>query len=115
MNPRGSLLIETITGADPAVRDRSVRDLIAGATTAEVLAACDDLERFRQSAENLYERVRASMFLHAIYRYALQEAPDLRDTGLIPFDGFKDLMERRFEQAIASFRAAIARDGPDGA
>ena len=45
------------------------------------------------------------MFLHAIYRYALQEAADLPGTGLIPFDGFKDLMERRFEQAIASFRA----------
>src|SRR3954451_21999747 len=112
MDPRRTPLIETVTSPDPAVRNRSVRDLIAGAATAEVLAACDALEQFRQSAENLYERVRASMFLHAIYRYALQDPPDLRDTGLIPFDGFKDLMERRFEQAIASFRAAMARQGP---
>src|SRR5829696_5258625 len=112
MSPRGSLLIETITSPDPAVRDRSVRELIAGAPTEQVLLACDDLERFRQAAENLYQRVRASMFLHAIYRYALQEAPDLRDTGHVPFDGFKDLMERRFEQAIASFRAAMSREGP---
>ena len=33
-----------------------------------------------------------------------------------PFAGFTDLMERRFEQAIASFRAQVRRgEGPDGA
>src|SRR5262245_39682571 len=115
MSPRGSILIETITSPDPAVRDRSVRELIAGASTESILAACEELERFRQGAENLYERVRASMFLHAIYRYAVQEAPDIRATGQIPFDGFLDLMERRFEQAIGSFRATMAREGPNGA
>jgi hypothetical protein len=115
MTPHGRLLIDTITSADPSVRDRSVRELIAGASTAEVLAACDDLERFRQGAENLYERVRASMFLHAIYRYAVQESAEVQDTGFIPFDGFKDLMERRFEQAIAAFRAAMRRQGASGA
>src|SRR5215213_2977812 len=115
MSPRGTILIDTITSPDPAVRDRSVSELIDRASTEQILRACDDLERFRQSAENLYERVRASMFLHAIYRYALQDADDVRDTGLIPFDGFKDLMERRFEQAIASFRAAMARQGANGA
>jgi UTP--glucose-1-phosphate uridylyltransferase len=114
MSARGSLLIETITSPEPAVRDRSVRALIAGATTAEVLAACDDLEHFRQSSDNLYERVRASMFLHALYRYEVQESPAIRDAGLVPFEGFKDLMERRFEQAIAAFRAAAAEHGPSG-
>lgn len=114
MSARGNLLIETITSPDAAVRDRSVRDLISGATTAQVLAACDELERFRQTSENLYERVRASMFLHALYRYAVQDAPDVRDAGLVPFEGFKDLMERRFEQAIAAFRAAMTEQGPSG-
>jgi galactokinase/mevalonate kinase-like predicted kinase len=115
MSARGELLIETITSRDPAVRDRSVRELIAGAPAAEVLEACDALERFRQSSNNLYERVRASMFLHAIYRYAVQDSPEVRDTGLIPFEGFKDLMERRFEQAIAAFRGAMKAQGPNGA
>ncbi len=110
----GRLLIETITSRDPALRDRSTRTSTAGASVAEVLAACDDLESFRQSAENLYERVRASMFLHALYRYALQEAPSVRDAGLIPFHGFEDLMGRRFEQAIAAFRAALSQDGLSG-
>ena len=114
MSPYGTLLIETITSPDPSVRDRAVRELIAGASAADVLRACDDLEAFRQSAENLYERVRASMFLHALYRYSLQESPEVRDTGLIPFDGFKDLMGRRFEQAIAAFRTAVAGGGLSG-
>jgi galactokinase/mevalonate kinase-like predicted kinase len=107
-------LIETITSPDPSVRDRSVRELMAGASAAEVLAACAELEEFRRGAENLYERVRASMFLHAIYRYALQESPELPSTGIIPFEGVKDLLERRFEQAIASFLGEMAREGPNG-
>jgi len=114
MTPLGRLLIETITGTDAATRDRPIREMIAGAAVADVLAACDDLERFRQTAGNLYERVRASMFLHAIYRYAVQDAPEVRDAGLVPFDGFKDLMARRFEQAIAAFRASMRRQGPSG-
>src|SRR4051812_30138550 len=98
MTTRGMLLIETITSPDPGLRDRSVHELIAGATTGEILQACAELEGFRQGDENLYERVRASMFLHAIYRYAVQEAADIPATGQIPFEGFKDLMGRRFEQ-----------------
>ena len=109
----GRLLIDTITSQDPALRDRSVQELIADATTDELLAACDELETFRQGAENLYERVRASLFLHAIYRYALQDEVDI-DAGLVPFDGFKDLMERRFEQAIAAFRSSMKDQGPNG-
>ncbi len=56
---------------------------------------------FARHAQNLYERVRASLFLHAIYRYEIQDDPAIRGTGLIPFSGFMDLMERRYEQAIA--------------
>ncbi len=110
MNP----LIQTITCAEPLVRDRSIQDLLAGLSTADVLRASDELERFRQDSRNLYERVRASIFLHSIYRYRLQDSPDLPSSGMIPFDGFVDLMERRFEQAITAFRSALRRDGPNG-
>src|SRR5207253_967989 len=41
VSPRVSL-IETITSADPSQRDRPVRELIAGATTDEILRACAD-------------------------------------------------------------------------
>lgn len=113
--PASNPLIATITSADPAVRDRSLTELIAGLSTPDVLAACSELERFRRTSENLYERVRASIFLHAIYRYRLQESPDLPQTGLIPFAGFEDLLGRRFEQAISSFLTAAAQEGTNSA
>ena len=113
--PLGARLIETIQSSDPAIRDSSVRILLKGASFQAILDATADLERFRQTASNLYERVRASMFLHAIFRYELQEHPAIRETGLIPFAGFKDLMERRFDQAIESFRKAMLADAPNGA
>src|SRR5262249_27592285 len=73
----GQILIETITHPEPAIRDRSIRDLAATASLAEKLLACEELERFRRERSNLYERVRASLFLHALYRYDIQEAPQL--------------------------------------
>ena len=97
----GHPLIETILAVDSAIRDRSIPALIAGLSTAEVLDCCDALESFRRVAGNLYERVRASVFLHWLYRYRLQEAPDLPTAGLIPHAGVADLLERRFESAGA--------------
>jgi len=114
MSRVGQRLIETITHSDPAIRDRSVLELVAGASVAEKFAACDELEQFRRTEQNLYERVRASLFLHALYRYEIQDAPTVRGSGLLPYSGFMDLMERRYEQAIATFRAALKQDGPNG-
>ncbi|RUL89384.1 UTP--glucose-1-phosphate uridylyltransferase [Tautonia sociabilis] len=107
-------LIETITSADPDVRDRPLRSLVEGLPTAAILDHCEALEAFRRRASNLYERVRASLFLHALYRYAVQDAPDLPATGYIPAEGVEDLMQRRFEQAISAFRLAQKKDGPNG-
>jgi galactokinase/mevalonate kinase-like predicted kinase len=115
MSTAGQLLIETITHAEPAIRDRSARELVHGVSLAEKLGACHELEQFRRTRSNLYERVRASLFLHALYRYDIQESGDIRGTGLIPFPGFQDLMDRRYEQAIAAFLDAMRRDGPNGA
>jgi len=114
MSRVGQLLIETITHSDPAIRDRSVRELVARAGLDEKLEACDELEQFRRTGQNLYERVRASLFLHALYRYEIQEAGALPGAGLLPYSGFMDLMERRYEQAIATFRDTMRKDGPNG-
>ena len=43
MSNLGRLLIETITDSDPAVRDRSVRELTSEAGIAEKLEACREL------------------------------------------------------------------------
>ena len=115
MSQFGRLLIETIIDSDPAVRDRSARELARRASLAEKLEACRELEEFRRTRTNLYERVRASLFLHALYRYEIQEDEAIRGSGLIPFSGFTHLMDRRYEQAIAEFLDAMARDGPSGA
>ena len=115
MSEVGKLLIETITDSDPAIRDRSVRELVARSTVAEKIEACAELEQFRRAEQNLYERVRASLFLHALYRYEIQDDPAIRGTGHIPFAGFMDLMERRYEPAIATFLETMRRDGPNGA
>ncbi len=115
MSPLAQLLIDTITHAEPRVRDRSVRALAAEAPLSAKLQACAELEQFRRNCQNLYERVRASLFLHALFRYEIQDEPALAATGLIPFSGFMDLMERRYESAIASFATAMAAAGPNGA
>jgi len=115
MSQVGQLLIETITHSDPAIRNRSIGELVAHTSFAEKLQACEELELFRQASQNLYERVRAALFLHALYRYAIQDAPETPGTGLIPFPGFIDLMQRRYEQAIATFLEVMKQDGPNGA
>lgn len=107
--------IETITSTDPTVRDRALQDLVAGQSTEQVLVACEELEEFRRNAENLYDRVRASMFLHSLYRYRLQESADLPTTGFIPYEGFTDLLGRKFEQAISVFRNAAQETGLNSA
>ncbi len=107
-------LLETIESDDPAIRDRSLSELLIGMSTSDLLAACKELERFRRRSENLYERVRASMFLHAIYQYHIQESPEIPASGYVPYDGFEDLLDRRFERAIALFLRAFDEQGPNG-
>lgn len=111
----GSELIATITASDPAVRDRDLDVLVRDLPLAELLEACDQVEGFRRDTPSLYERVRASMFLHAIYRFRLQDHSELPTAGAIPYDGFEDLLARRFEQAIARFLTACRGTGPNRA
>src|SRR5437870_2111133 len=58
-----------ITARDPAVRDTALDAVCRGASLAELLDECADLERFRRESDNLYERVRALFFLYALYRF----------------------------------------------
>ncbi len=107
-------LVQIITAADPAVRHRSLEAACAGRSPAELLAECTALERFRQSSDNLYERVRALFFLYAIHRFHLPAALDSRQMArgsLIPFAGFEHLLRRRFEEAIECFLAVQQQEG----
>lgn len=110
-----NLLVETITSTNPELRNRPLMSLLARMSVPEMLRACDELEQFRRSSENLYDRVRASLFLASAYRFGLQEAEGIDRLGTIPFDGYVELLERRFEQAIGRFRRAMQESGPNGA
>jgi galactokinase/mevalonate kinase-like predicted kinase len=107
--------LETITSTDPELRNRSFASLMGPLSTEQRLAACEEIEAFRSQAENLYERVRATLFLYAAYRFHLMEAPDIRATGTIPYQVFEDLLSRRFERAIAGLRDKMKKEGPDSA
>jgi hypothetical protein len=106
-----SRLVERIISRDEAVRNQSLDPLCAAMAEHELLSECEALERFRHACDNLYERVRALFFLYAIHRFHLPTRLAGRAPGRIPFRGYEDLLERRFEEAIREFLAAQAQDG----
>ena len=78
---------------------------------------CVELDTFRRRSENLYERVRALFFLYAIHRFHLpaklgMRKPEREPPGLIPFKGYEQLLQRRFEEAIDSFLSVQQAGGP---
>ncbi|HRI15610.1 MAG TPA: UTP--glucose-1-phosphate uridylyltransferase [Verrucomicrobiota bacterium] len=110
-----SRLTEIITATDPTVRNQSLDALCAGATLKELLAECAALDAFRRQCDNLYERVRALFFLYAIHRFHIPRIAELNRRGLIPFQGYEHLLQRRFEEAINEFLSAQQREGPSDA
>ncbi len=111
-----SQLIPLITTDDPTQRNRALADAVRGLSLAELLAECTALDAFRRTSENLYERVRALFFLHAIYRFHLpprlqpRSADAVGSVGdeageAIPFVGYQNLLQRRFGEAIDTFLA----------
>ena len=105
-------LVQIITSPDPAVRNQSLDAFCQAAALPELLAECAELEAFRRRSENLYERVRALLFLYAIHRFHLPLKPGIGTRTLIPFHGYTHLLERRFEEAIAAFIKVQNLDGP---
>ncbi|MBL9126055.1 MAG: hypothetical protein JNL97_00340 [Verrucomicrobiales bacterium] len=101
-------LIRVITSTDPAIRDQSLDRFCESAGTIALLDACRALDRFRRRSTNLYERVRALFFLYALYRFhipaRLAASRTSAQPGCIPFRGFEQLLQRRFEEAIDTFQ-----------
>lgn len=116
-------LISLIASTDAETRNRSLDAFADSATATQLLDACVELDAFRRQAENLYERVRALFFLANIHRYHLPAkldsgiSPQSANGGtsapaLIPFRGFEQLLNRRFEEAIDTFLADQQAHGP---
>jgi hypothetical protein len=107
-----SELIRIITSDDPAIRDLSLDAFAQAASLEQLLAECDQLDRFRRDSDNLYQRVRALFFLYAIHRFHLPLKPGVAARGRISFEGYNNLLTRRFEEAVETFLSIQREEGP---
>ena len=98
-----SALVDIITSQDPAIRNRSLDEVCAEMPLGELLAECAALDRFRRESPSLYDRVRALFFLYSIHRFQIPTRDGVATRGLIPFQGYEHLLQRRFEEAIDAF------------
>jgi len=76
-------LISIITATDPALRNQPLETACGELSLDALLQECAGLDAFRRRSENLYERVRALLFLYAIHRFHLPDkllgaVPDTR-------------------------------------
>jgi hypothetical protein len=110
-----SRLTEIITATDAEVRNRSLDAVCSELRVDELLAECESLDRFRRSSENLYERVRALFFLYAIHRFHVPLRREGQQRALIPFAGYEQILNRRFDEAIEIFRRAQPATGASAA
>jgi hypothetical protein len=108
-------LTDIITSTDAGVRDQSLDAACAGMTLDELLAETAALDAFRRTSANLYERVRALLFLYAIHRFHLPARLAGKNTGSLPFKGYENLLGRRFEEAIDVFLKTQRDEGPGDA
>ncbi len=107
-------LLEIIVSDDPEIRNQSLEVLCRDASAQTLLEWVAQLDAFRRTCDNLYQRVRALFFLYAIYRYHLP--PKLQQSaGLVPFDGYGRLLSRRFEEAIDDFLVVQKQQGASDA
>ena len=107
-------LLTLITSSDAAVRDQSLDHACGKLSIAELLSEADELDAFRRQSDNLYHRVRALLFLYSIHRFHLPArlAENASHPGSIPFKGYENLLERRFEEAIDVFLKKQSAEGP---
>ena len=101
-----------ITSADADLRNTSLDAVCRDLSLEELLAQCEQLDTFRRSSDNLYERVRALFFLYAIHRFHLPMRLGPSRLGRVSFEGYTHLLSRRFEEAIEVFLSAQKQHGP---
>lgn len=110
-----SAFINAIVSEDSETRDTALDSLCEGLSLDELLEACAVLDEFRRESENLYHSVRALFFLYAIHRFYMPALLREKESGSIPFGGYENLLQRRFEEAIDKFLAAQSEQGPGDA
>ena len=104
--------IDTILSLDDAIRHRTLESLCQGLDTDILLRVVAELDAFRRETGNLYHRVRAHFFLSAIYRYYLPKTFPESRAGLLPYEAYQHILERRFPEAIDQLLAVQRSQGP---
>jgi hypothetical protein len=95
-----SKLIAIIQSSNPLVKNKSLDSFCVNASLIELLNETRELELYRKSESNLYNRVRALFFLYAIHRFYIFKQIGIGTQGLIPFEAYEHLLKRRYEEAI---------------
>jgi hypothetical protein len=108
-----NVFIETIISSDADLRNRSFFALSRSLSPAQLQTALLELDAFRRQTANLYQKVRALLFLHAGYRFFLMESSEVPSSGHLPVAGFKHLLSRHFEQAVDTFLHKLKSEGPN--
>ncbi|HEY3369996.1 MAG TPA: UTP--glucose-1-phosphate uridylyltransferase [Prolixibacteraceae bacterium] len=106
-----SQLIKLIRSSDPAVKNESLDKYCKGASIEKLLEEATQLEHYRKEEPNLYNRVRALFFLYAIHRFYIPLGTGLGTEGLIPYEAFEHMLNRRFEEAIDLFLKVQEKNG----
>ena len=109
-----SALIEIITSSNPEIRNLSLDSVLSGKNTDELLTECSELEMFRNRSNNLYQKVRALFFLHAIHRFYIPESEKIGRNAITPYKAYEHILNRRFEEAIKILLEVQSRLGING-
>ncbi len=105
-------LLSLITSSLDEIRNQSLDQPCAELSLEKLLDECTQLDQFRREAENLYQRVRALLFLYSIHRYHIPKLLAQSEPGTIPYHGYQHFLNRRFEEAIDVFLKCQLQDGP---
>ena len=102
-------LLDRITSPDPAVRNLPFETWANGQPESALLAEAARLDTLRRESTNLYDRVRALVFLSTLHRFHLTVAAS--GSQLIPYSAIEHIRGRRFDQAVAELLAAQSAHG----
>ncbi len=100
------------TGANPEANVGRLDRFAAGASYPELCQVALDLHKLASRTDgNMYQRVRALLQAHAIYRYLLPLRPELPRKGAIPRRGQELLLRRHYAPAVDVLLEAARQGG----
>jgi UDP-N-acetylglucosamine pyrophosphorylase len=104
-------LLDIIQSSNSELKNSSIDAFCSKASISELLAEAAELDVFRRTSPNLYLRVRSLFFLYAIHRFYIPVKDNVSSDGLIPYEAYEHLLNRRFEEAIDLFMEVQAEHG----